>query len=109
MTLRLDPGTSENALGPGHVSDGEADRIQCHALPADVRRDAELIAEGNRLHDLDLAVSGRGLDAERARMQIADAGEAFQKDMMIARIVRDQHDAGRAACAIGMKLERGIP
>src|SRR5580692_4246087 len=109
MALSLDPGITENTLGFGHVGDSKAHRIQRHALSVHLSRDAKLVAEGNRLNDLDLAMRGRGLDAERARMQIADTSEALQEDMMIARIVGDHHHPGHAGCAVGMKLERRIP
>ena len=41
-------------------------------------------------------------------MQVADAGEGFQKDMMIGRIVGDHHDGRDSDRAVGVALKAGF-
>ena len=64
------------------------------------RLGAEMIAERGRRHHLDFAARRLDRDAGRGRQQIALAGEGGQKDMMVARIVGDQHDAGDGRRAV---------
>ena len=77
--------------------------------PLHVRRNAELIAKRDRLHDLDIAILGARRDADRTRMQVAHAGEGFQEDVMVGRIFGDHRHAGHGLRAVGMGLKRRIP
>src|SRR5262245_37669023 len=68
-----------------------------------------MAAESCRVHHLDVAPRRRGSDAARGGVQVAHAGECGQKDVMVARVVRDQNYPLDGACRIGMLLERRIP
>ena len=66
-------------FGLCHVRDLEAQRVERHPLAVHVRRNAELVAKRDLLHDLDITVTGARLDTDRARMQILHATEGFRK------------------------------
>src|SRR5258705_11639284 len=94
-------------FGLCHVRDLGAQRVERHPLAVHVRRNAEPLAERDLVHDLDIAVFGARLDANRARMQVLHATEGFQEDVMVGRIVGDHRHAGHRSDAIGVDLERG--
>ncbi len=58
---------------------------------------AELTAIRRRVHDLDIAARRCDRHTERRRMQLAFADEGRQEDVMIGRILGDQHRAGDSA------------
>src|ERR1700722_13413436 len=109
MALRRDRVLPQQGFDLRQVGDRKAHRIQCHPLPAYIGHGAELVAKGDRRHHLDVAVLGARGDAERARMQVADAGEGFQKDMMIGRIVGNHHNGRDSDRAVGVALKVRIP
>src|SRR6266700_2334148 len=96
-------------FGLCHVRDLDAQRVERHPLAVHSRRNAELVAKRDLLHDLDIAVPGARLDADRARMQVLHATEGFQEDVMVGRIFGDHRDAGHGLRAIGVDLKcRGV-
>src|SRR6185312_17319491 len=64
------------------IRDREAQGIQRHPRAVRRNRNAATIAERHGFHDLDVAVFSHRLDAQRIRMQIAQAGKAFKENMM---------------------------
>src|SRR6267142_2232875 len=96
-------------FGLCHVRDLEAQRVERHPLAVHVRRNAELVAKRDLLHDLDITVTGARLDTDRARMQILHATEGFQEDVMVGRIVGDHRHAGHGLRAIGVDLKCRVP
>src|SRR6266568_5190893 len=96
-------------FGLCHVRDLDAQRVERHPLAVHSRRNAELVAKRDLLHDLDIAVPGARLDADRARMQVLHATEGFQEDVMVGRIVGDHRYAGHGLRAIGVDLKCRVP
>ena len=85
-------------------------RTAASRAPADVRRrDAEMVAEGGRVHDLDVAARRRRRDAARCGLQFALAGEGGEENVMVARVLGDQHGAGDGARRIGVLLKGRVP
>ena len=77
MAMEAIPLRAMQCFGLRDIRDREAQRIERHALASHFRRDAELIAKRDLFHDLDIAVFGARLDADRTRMQIAQAGKCL--------------------------------
>src|SRR6267142_2874346 len=96
-------------FGLCHVRNLKAQRVERHPLAVHIRRNAELIAKRDLLHDLDIAVPGARLDADRARMQVLYATEGFQEDVMVGRIVGDHRHAGHGLRTIGVDLKCRVP
>src|SRR6266702_214356 len=96
-------------FGLCHVRDLDAQRVERHPLAVHSRRNAELVAKRDLLHDLDIAVPGARLDADRARMQVLHATEGFQEDVMVGRIFGDHRHADRGLRAIGVDLKCRVP
>src|SRR5712691_8989476 len=96
-------------FGLCRVRDLEAQRVERHPLAVHSRRNAELVAKRDLLHDLDITVPGARLDADRARMQILHATEGFQEDVMVGRIFGDHRHAGHGLRAIGVGLKCRVP
>src|ERR1700722_17096803 len=109
MALRGNSVLPMQGLDRSHIRNRKAHRVERHPLPSDVERNGELIAKRDRLHDFDIAISGAGLDADRARMQIAHPGERLEEDMVVGRIVGDHRRTQHGSRAIGVGLERRIP
>ena len=83
-------------------------RVERHPLAVHRRRNAELIAKRHRLHDLDIAILGARLDADRTRMQVAHAGEGLQEDVMVGRIFGDHRHAGTARAPLAWFWNAGF-
>src|SRR6195256_2669931 len=96
-------------FGLCHVRDLDAQRVERHPLAVHSRRNAELVAKRDLLHDLDIAVPGARLDADRTRMQVLHATEGFQEDVMVGRIVGDHHRAGHGLRPIRVDLKCRVP
>ena len=109
LPLRRNSVLPKQRLDPSHIRNREAHRAERHPLAFDVRQNAELIAKRDRLHDFDVAILGARLDADRARMQIADASERLQEDMVVGGIVGDHRSTWHGLRAVGVGLERRIP
>src|SRR5262249_34906943 len=57
------------------------------------RIDAEARPEGGRIHDPDVAARRRRSEHARARVQLPLASESGEENMMVGRVLRDQHCA----------------
>lgn len=84
---------------------------RCEPRPARNIRwlNAEMVGKSGRRHALHLAARRRDREAGRCRQHFALADEGREKNVMIARVLSDQHDARDRRCAIGVLLERRIP
>ncbi len=89
------------------------DRREPHAARHIRRLDAEVQAIGRRVHHLDLAARRLDRDAARGRLEIGHAGERLEKDVMVGRVLGDEHHAGncrsRHLHAAGMPDSRSSP
>ena len=80
----------------GAVADRKLQRGEPRAGGDIGRLRAEMVAERGRVHHLDVAARRRCRDAARCGFQVPHAGECRQKDMMVGRILGDQHHGGDA-------------